>query len=99
MEKYSTTNDGLEELKDIVTGALDRVRNGNLHLTYTQCETLVKKLLKKCFCSIEIVSKEERLVHNLSRLVGKPKMWFPNRSDTNQAVQSQKQARSFKFRI
>ena len=26
-------------------------------------------------------------------------MWFPNRSDTNRAVQSQKQARSFKFRI
>ena len=26
-------------------------------------------------------------------------MWFPNRSDTNQAVQSQQQARSLKFRI
>ena len=26
-------------------------------------------------------------------------MWFPNRSDTNQAVQSQKQARSLKFQI
>ena len=26
-------------------------------------------------------------------------MWFPNMSDTNQAVQSQKQARSLKFRI
>ena len=26
-------------------------------------------------------------------------MWFPNWSDTNQAVQSQKQARSLKFRI
>ena len=26
-------------------------------------------------------------------------MWFPNRSDTNQAVQSQKQARGLKFRI
>ena len=26
-------------------------------------------------------------------------MWFPNRSDTNQAAQSQKQARSLKFRI
>ena len=26
-------------------------------------------------------------------------MWFPNRSDTNQAVQSQKQARSLKFPI
>ena len=26
-------------------------------------------------------------------------MWFPNGSDTNQAVQSQKQARSLKFRV
>ena len=26
-------------------------------------------------------------------------MWFPNRSDTNQPVQSQKRARSLKFRI
>ena len=26
-------------------------------------------------------------------------MWFPNRSDRNQAVQSQKQARSLKFQI
>ena len=26
-------------------------------------------------------------------------MWFPNRSDTNQAAQSQKQARNLKFRI
>ena len=31
--------------------------------------------------------------------MGKPTMWFPNRSDTNQAVQAQKQARSLKFRI
>ena len=33
----------------------------------------------------------------LSRLMGKPTTWFPNRSDTNQAAQSQKQARSLKF--
>ena len=31
--------------------------------------------------------------------MGKPTIWFPNRSDTNQAVQSQKQARSLKFQI
>ena len=29
----------------------------------------------------------------------RPTMWFPNRSDSDQAVQSQKQARSLKFRI
>ena len=33
----------------------------------------------------------------MSRLVGKPTMWFPNRSDTNRPVQLQKQARSFKL--
>ena len=36
---------------------------------------------------------------DLSCLVGKPTMWFPNRSDTNRAVQAQKQARSLKFQI
>ena len=35
----------------------------------------------------------------MSRLVGKPTMWFPNRSDTNRPVQVQKQARSLKFWI
>ena len=34
----------------------------------------------------------------LSRLVGKPTMWFPNRSDTNRPVQAQKRDRSLKFR-
>ena len=35
----------------------------------------------------------------LSRLGGKPTMWFPNRSDTNRPVQAQKRARILKFRI
>ena len=34
---------------------------------------------------------------DLSRLVGKPTMWFLNRSYTNRPVQLQKQARSLKF--
>ena len=33
----------------------------------------------------------------MSRLVGKPTMWFPNRSNTNRAVEAQKTARSLKF--
>ena len=33
----------------------------------------------------------------LSHLMEKPTMWYPNRSDTNRPVQSQKQARSLKF--
>ena len=36
---------------------------------------------------------------DMSRLVGKPTMWFPNRSDTNRPVQAQKRASSLKFRI
>ena len=36
-------------------------------------------------------------VRYLSRLVEKPTMWFPNRSDTNRPVQLQKQARSLKY--
>ena len=35
----------------------------------------------------------------MSRLLGKPTMWFPNRSDTNRAVQAQKMARDWKFWI
>ena len=38
-------------------------------------------------------------IKEMSRLVGKPTMWFPHRSDTNQPVQAQKRARSLKFRI
>ena len=37
--------------------------------------------------------------HNMSCLVGKPTMWFPNKSDTNRPVQAQKRARRLKFRI
>ena len=35
----------------------------------------------------------------MSHLVRKPTMWLPNRSDTNQALKSQKQARRLEFRI
>ena len=31
--------------------------------------------------------------------MGKPTMWFPNRSDTNRTTQSQKMAKGLKFRI
>ena len=36
---------------------------------------------------------------NLSRVMRKPTMWFPNKSDTNRAVQAQKMARDWKFWI
>ena len=33
----------------------------------------------------------------MDSLLGKPTVWFPNRSSTKQAEQSQKQAKSLKF--
>ena len=47
-----------------------------------------------CEPSLQIRSSEY-----LSRLVGKPTMWFPNRSDKSRAVQAQKTARDWKFWI
>ena len=39
------------------------------------------------------------IFHHLSRLVGKPTLWFSNRSDTNRVVQAQKIARDWTFWI
>ena len=44
-------------------------------------------------------SKNADKRQEMSRLVGKPTMWFPNRSDTNRPVKAQKEARNLKFRI
>ena len=49
------------------------------------------------YCDIN--NKLTKVKHQMSRLVGKPTMWFPNRSDTNWAVQAQKMARDWKFWI
>ena len=38
-------------------------------------------------------------IEQMSRLVGKPTMWFLKRSHTNRAVQAQKMARDWKFWI
>ena len=46
-----------------------------------------------------LLTNRHGTLNNLSCLMRKLTMWFPNRSDTNQTVQSQKQARSLKFRI
>ena len=35
--------------------------------------------------------------HRMSLCMGKPQFWFLNRSDTNQAVQTQQMARGWKF--
>ena len=43
--------------------------------------------------------KLDEVSQHLSHLMRKPTMRFPNRSDTNQAVQSQKQVNILQFRI
>ena len=48
--------------------------------------------VNQSFCKRQYFLLNSRQLHSMSRLVGKLTMWFPNRSDTNQAVQSQKQA-------
>ena len=53
-------------------------------------------LIASSFLSTYEVSVKESI---FELLVGIPTMWFPNGSDTNRAVQLQKQARSLKFRI
>ena len=51
-------------------------------------------LTVKMACKVDVLIQ----ILYMSHLVGKP-TWFPNRSDTNQAAQSQKRARSLKFWI
>ena len=43
------------------------------------------------FCLLYCIN--QHFIVYMSRLVGKPTMWFPNRSDTNRPVQAQKRAR------
>ena len=49
--------------------------------------------------SDQLVHPESDHSHHLSLVVRKPVFRFPTRSDTNQAVQSQKMARGLKFWI
>ena len=49
--------------------------------------------------SSDVITCKRYRTEQQASLVPVPTMWFPNRSDTNQDVQSQKQAGSLKFRI
>ena len=48
---------------------------------------------------VDEMGEDKVRVDKMSRVVRKPTFWFPTWSDTNQAVQSQKMARSLKFQI
>ena len=73
------------------------------------CSSLIQTLNKLYACNSIIESLKLLHIHkyylvfnrrdDMSRLLGKPTMWFPNRSNTNRPVQAQKWARSLKFRI
>ena len=54
------------------------------------------------FIKLDKSKDQEIFVHtikHMSRLVGKPTMWFSNRSETNRAVQAPKTAIGWKFWI
>ena len=56
----------------------------------------------KLMCGWMEVSYSNEVLENLremSRLVGKPTMWFPTRTDINRPRESQKRARVLNFRI
>ena len=52
-----------------------------------------------CLTMKAVTTTTEIHINELSLCVRKPTIWVVTRSDTNQAVQSQKQARSLKFQI
>ena len=79
----------------------DYLRNTNPQY-YPQVDTVVSLCLHTFDNLDKIQTKclqEQLRNYHLSRLVGKPTMWFPNRSDTNRLVQAQKRTRGLKFRI
>ena len=80
--------------------------------TYRLCKEISRGFTKWVFLQCRAISsglldeKSKSLLFSgsgcvwlqMSRLVGKPTLWFPNRSDTNWAVQAQ-MAKSLKFRM
>ena len=78
----------------------DRMSEGSEPMPDSDIERVGEWVRQARNLTVEFPDIPEWLVTiHMSRLVGKPTMWFPNRSDTNRAAQAQKQARSLKFRI
>ena len=76
----------------MTAAVLDRETTPEFDLIINGKDT-VNKIMKAQIQVGKVVDKYK------SRLVGKPTMWFPTRSDINRPVQSQKRARILKFRI
>ena len=74
----------------------------SLHKTARQLDYVDTSSRSRSVYGLSSVRREARRGYKmpyLIRLVGKPTMWFPNRSDTTRAVQAQKNARGLKFWI
>ena len=69
------------------------------HLFYIPDQSIGQITAESIGKFLEDIKAEKVEVRHMSCLVGKPTLWFLNRSDTNQAVQAQKMTRSLKFRI
>ena len=92
-----TTMTGFPMSCPFICSNIRRLRESSCFKSYSSNFVLLR------LCTFSSESKYEgslsdRLFH-MSHLMGKPTMWFPNRSDTNQPAQAQKRARSVKFRI
>ena len=58
---------------------------------------ITKILMQVVNVLFQICDAEWANIIKMNRLVGKPTMWFANRSDTNRAVQAQTRARILRF--
>ena len=91
-------------MSDLVRNPEDRFLRDTIHMINMQPDTKYSNFVSDELLLPYLAGKSQRqsgTYHSwhlyLSHLVGKPTMWFPNRSDTNRAVQAQKRARSLKF--
>ena len=84
---------GLESLRAVMCTQSEHTQSVPLYFTVTKKIVVLHRIM-----FVKIKGFQTSYIY-MSRLVGNPTMWFPNRSHTNRPVQAQKLARSLKFRI
>ena len=99
-------HDNRDDLDTVVMDTLVLSFSGNPLMVASSSVKLLNKTSQSVFQVIHLVDKDKELAKYdcryflyLSLCVRKPKLRVPTRSDTNQAVQSQKMARGLKFCI
>ena len=65
----------------------------SMWISNTAATSMMLPIIRAVIKTLEEVQEKGRRTDYLSRLVKKPTMWFPSRSDTNRAVQAEKMAR------